>query len=94
MISSASSPDRTPRAEAVAATGPAAPRPFSPRPDRISTAHAAFLRAELFRQPEIRPEVVARARVLAADPAYPPRRVLHLIAQKILAAPDLSSDES
>jgi hypothetical protein len=94
MISSASSPDRTPRAEALAAAGPAAPRPFSPRPDRISTESAAFLRAELGRQPEIRPAVVARARLLAADPAYPPARVINLIAQKILASPDLSESDS
>jgi len=94
MISSASSPDRTPRAEALAATGPAAPRPFGTRPDRISTESAAFLRAELVRQPEIRPEVVARARALAADPAYPPARVINLIAQRLLAAPDLSESDS
>src|SRR5262249_14438300 len=94
MISSASSPDRTPRAEALAATGPAAPRPYAPRPDRISTESAAFLRAELGRQPEIRPDVVARARALAADPAYPPVTVIRAVAQKSLAAPDLSESEN
>jgi hypothetical protein len=94
MISSASSPDRTPRPDPVAASGPAAPRPFTPRPDRIATEHAAFLRAALDRQPAIRPEVVARARALAADPSYPPPAVLRSVAQKILAAPDLSDDES
>ena len=93
MISSTSSSDRTPRAEALAATGPAAPRPFSPRPDRLSTASSAFLRTELDRQPEIRPEVVARARVLATDPAYPSKAVIKSVASRILAAPDLSESE-
>lgn len=94
MISSASSSDHAARAESVAATGPAAPRPFTPRPDQISTEGAAFLRAELVRQPEIRPEVVARARVLAADPGYPPLAVTRSVARQILASPDLSESES
>ena len=94
MISSASSPNRALRAEALAATGPAAPRPPATRPDRVSTEGAAFLRAELLRQPEIRPEVVARGRELAADPAYPPTPVITHVARRILAAPDLSNDES
>lgn len=94
MISSASSPDRTPRAEALAATGPAAPRAFTPRPDRISTESAQFLRAELTRQPEVRPEVVARARLLVADPAYPPVSVIKSVAATILAAPDLSESDN
>ena len=94
MISSASSPDRTPRADALAAAGPAAPRPFTTRPDRISTENAAFLRAALDRQPEIRPEVVARARALADDPAYPPLAVINSIAQAILASPDLSESDN
>lgn len=56
----------------------------------MSTEHAAFLRSELERQPEIRPEVVERARGLAADPNYPPHAVLQHVAAQILAAPDLS----
>jgi hypothetical protein len=56
----------------------------------MSTEHAAFLRSELERQPEIRPEVVERARGLAADSNYPPYAVLQHVATQILAAPDLS----
>lgn len=93
MISSASSPDRAPRAEALTAVGRAAPRPYAPRSDRVSTEGAAFLRAELGRQPEIRPEMVARGRELAADPDYPPLNAIMYVAQQILAAPDLSTDE-
>ena len=53
-----------------------------------------FLRSELIRQPEIRPDVVARARALAADPNYPPMETLRAVALQILRAPDLSEDDS
>ncbi len=94
MISSTSSTDRTVRPELVAAAGPAGSRPAAPRPDRISTENAAFLRAELARQPEVRPEVVARAKELAADPHYPSFEILKNVAGQILASPDLSEIES
>ena len=64
------------------------------RLDQISTESADFLRAELQRQPEIRPEVVARARALAADPNYPPMAAIRKVAAQILASPDWSEDES
>ena len=72
---------------------------FSPdelgtRLDLISTARAKFLRAELKRQPEIRPEVVARARALAADPNYPSMAAMRKVAEQILMSPDLSEDLS
>lgn len=94
MISSASSPDRTPRPDLVSAAGQSSPRPAAPRPDRISTENAQFLRSELDRQPEVRPDVVERARGLAADPSYPPVEVRRHVAAQILASPDLSEDES
>lgn len=94
MISSTSSSDRAARSELVSATGPAAARPHAQRPDQISIESAAFLRAELQRQPEIRPEVVARAQALARDPHYPPVEVLQKVAAQILAAPDLSETEA
>ncbi len=64
------------------------------RQDQVSTERAEFLRAELSRQPEIRPEVVARARELATDPNYPPMEVITKVAEQILSSPDLSEDES
>lgn len=94
MISSTSSSDRAARPEALSAAGQPAARPLTPRPDQISTASAAFLRSALQRQPEIRPEVVARARLLAADPSYPPAEVMKKVAEQILRSPDLSEDES
>ncbi len=52
------------------------------------------MRAALASQPAIRPEVVARARELAADPAYPPVAVLKSVGRMILASPDLSEDQT
>lgn len=94
MISSASSPDRTPRTDLVSAPGQSTSRPTPPRPDQISTDHAEFLQGELKRQPEVRPEVVERARGLAADATYPPVEVSRHVASLILASPDLSEDQS
>lgn len=94
MISSTSSTDRSARPELAPVAGQASERPYTPRPDRISTESAAFLRGALQRQPEIRPEVVARARALAEDPNYPPAEVLRNVAEQILNSPDLSETES
>lgn len=78
----------------MSAAGQASPRQSGPKPDRISTDQAAFLRSELERQPELRPEVVERARGLASDSKYPPQEVVRHVAATILAAPDLSEDQS
>src|ERR1051326_2472459 len=94
MSSSTSSTDRAARPEPVSVPSTSSERPYSPRPDQISTESAAFLHAELQRQPEVRPEVVKRAGALAADPNYPPRDVIQSVAQQILNSPDLSEDES
>lgn len=94
MISSTSSTDRAVRPELTPAAGSSAGRSQAPRPDQISTESAAFLRSELQRQPELRPEVVARAKALADDPNYPSLDVLRDVATQILASPDLTEDES
>ena len=65
-----------------------------PRSDKLSIENAALLRAELTRQPEIRADVVERARALAADPNYPSTQVLQQVGRAILNSPDLSDDES
>jgi hypothetical protein len=72
------------------AVGPAGSRPASVRPDQFSSRSAACLKAALDGQPAIRPDVVERARALAADPAYPSAAVLQHVARQILDAPDLS----
>ena len=94
MIPSTPPPDRSIRPDALAASGPAHSRGRAARPDRMSTESHAALGVSLARNPEIRPEEVARARALAADPSYPPVAVMKRVAQQILAAPDLSEDES
>lgn len=94
MISSTTSTDRAARPDLVSSAGPAAPRPYAPRPDQISTESAAFLRGALTRQPAVRPEVVERARALAADPHYPSAAVIKRVAEQIVGSPDLSEDES
>lgn len=66
----------------------------SPPLDRLSSGPATSLKAEMLREPEVRAEVVARARALLADPAYPPMTVLQDIAGQILRSPDLSEDDS
>jgi hypothetical protein len=94
MISSMSSPDRAPRTDSVSAAGESTVRAPAPRADRISTRNAVLLQSALARQPEIRPEVVERARALAEDPHYPSIDVIKRVAQQILRAPDLSEDET
>jgi hypothetical protein len=59
-----------------------------PAPDRFSPEHTAALKAALQAQPEVRPEVVARARALAADPAYPSPEILRHVGATILQSPD------
>jgi hypothetical protein len=94
MISSTISTDRSNRPELLAPGIAADRRTTKPGSDRISVESGAFLRAELARQPEVRPEVVARARALAADPNYPPMSTLRKVAEQILRSPDLSEDLS
>ena len=71
---------------------PSAPSRGGVRTPRISIKLESFLRAELKRQPEIRPEVVARSRALLRDPDYPRIEILRNVASQILAAPDLSEE--
>ena len=94
MINSTTSTDRTAHANLVPLQGNPVARTNSPRTDLLSTQNASFLRSELARQPEIRPEVVERARALAADSNYPSREDLKKIAGIILQSPDLSEDQS
>lgn len=70
------------------------PKALKQRPDRLSTESAAHLRETLTKQPEIRPEVVERAKALAADPNYPSASVLRQVSGMILNSPDLSEDQS
>jgi hypothetical protein len=76
---------------------PAPPPAARPRAaaagDTLSTAQSSSLQEALRRQPEIRPEAVARAKALAADPSYPSAAVIRQISAAIVAAPDPSESQ-
>ena len=96
MIHSTSSSDRTGGTDAISLSRnqPRAQRPAALDQDSVSTDNASILSNALSNQPEVRPEVVARGRLLAADPNYPPASVISHIAGLVLNSPDLSEDQS
>lgn len=77
------------------ARDPQSARPafMAPRRDQISLANHDQLQAALGRTPEIRPEVVARGRELAADPNYPPPEVIQNLSSIITRSIDPSLNE-
>jgi hypothetical protein len=93
MINSTSSSDRTSRTDAVT-PGPQKTAGHGIIADNFSAEQSAALREALARQPDIRPEVVARGRALAADPSYPSPEILRKVSAAILSAPDLTEDVS
>lgn len=62
--------------------------------DQFSAENSAALRVALTRHPEVRPEVVARGRALAADPSYPSTEILRQVGKAIVNSPDFSEDQS
>ena len=94
MIHSASSSPLAPRNDKVAAApiAPPVPPAAAGPADQIHIDKAAALRASLQQVPEVRPEVVERARALAADPAYPSADIIGKISAAIVNSPDLSED--
>ncbi|HEX2855055.1 MAG TPA: hypothetical protein VHO24_17605 [Opitutaceae bacterium] len=73
-------------------TGKSLPEPLAPRSESDSLKTRAG-RHSFDRQSGIRPEVVARARTLAADPDYPSFAVIRHIAREILVSTDGSLHE-
>lgn len=94
MINSTSSSDRTPRADSVEITRPKVVIRNPDNHDQFSAENSAALRVALTRTPEIRPEVVARGRALAADPSYPSAEILRRVGEAIIKSPDFSEDAS
>ena len=93
MIQSTSSSDRSTQTGAISTPQvDSSVASYKPSRDQLSTDKAAFLKAELQRQPEVRPDVVARGKALAADPNYPSMATIKNVAQQILSAPDLSEE--
>lgn len=95
MIHSASNSLSTVRNDALAAAAISSNSRASGGPaDQIHIDKAAVLRSSLQQVPEIRPEVVERARALAADPAYPSADIIRKISADIVNSPDLSEEPS
>jgi hypothetical protein len=96
MIHSTSSSDRTGGTDAISLNRNQLPakRPAAQDQDSVSTTNATILADALNSQPEVRPDVVARGRLLAADPNYPPAAVIKQVAGMIVNSPDLSEDQS
>jgi len=96
MIHSASSSSSLPARNDTVAAAPTSPaaKPAGGPSDQIHIDKAAVLRSALQLVPEVRPEVVERARALAADPAYPSDAIIRKIGEAIVNSPDLSDDAS
>ena len=94
MIQSTSNSDASGRARALAAAEAQSAMGTPIKRDRLSTAGADALHAALQAQPEIRPEVVARGRTLAADPSYPSPEIIKQISERIVRSPDPADEPS
>lgn len=68
-------------AVARAATGQVRPREAAPPGNDVVLDESRALEARFEAAPDIRPEVVERARGLVADPQYPPAETIRKIAQ-------------
>ncbi|SRR5258708_7946488 len=58
--------------------------------DQFSSEQTQQLQQILSANPEVRPEVVERARKLANDPTYPPKEVIHQISKLLVDSQDPS----
>jgi hypothetical protein len=90
MIHSASSSPTPPCKDAISSV--VGQRVLRGPADQIHIDRATALRTSLQQLPEIRPEVIARARILAADSTYPSDKIIRQISAVIIKAPDLSED--
>ena len=94
MINSTSPSDRTPRADSIQTTRPKVVVRNPDGGDQFTAENSTALRIALSRIPEIRPEMVARGRALAADPTYPSPEILRRVGEAIANSPDISEDQS
>jgi hypothetical protein len=56
----------------------------------LANDDASAVQANLARDPSVRPEAMARARALLADPAYPSMEVLRGVARALVSGPALA----
>lgn len=66
---------------------------FAQNEESLSTQNAVGLQNALATNPEIRPEVIARAEKLAVDLNYPPRQIIEGIAHLIALSRDPSIEQ-
>jgi len=93
MIHSASSSSSPAHSIAIAVPSTGSVAKAKSRPiDQIHIDKASALRTNLQQVPEIRPEVVARARALVSDPSYPSDGIIAQVSRAIVNSPDLSED--
>jgi hypothetical protein len=86
MISSNHSSEGAGRMSSVRMQYQTVPRPLAPKPVSSTFASDSIsLSTGRLGQPAIRSDIVARARLLAADPSYPPRAILRQVAERLLA---------
>ena len=93
MINSTSKTDNILRPDTIAGR-PAQTRPTTaPSPTETDTIRASSqenLKAALNAQPEVRPEVLERAKQLLADGNYPPREIIRRLSEMLVKSADLS----
>jgi uncharacterized membrane protein len=91
MIQSTSNLGGYNRADAAAlatAKQAATPKLAEQAGERLSSANTQALREALNNAPEVRPEVVERAKKLSVDPNYPPRELIERLAKLMVETRD------
>jgi hypothetical protein len=93
MIQSTSNSHSLPGAITPAGAKPSAKPAVAPQArDTLDTTSSTALREALAAQPEVRPEVVDKARPLAIDANYPPRAIIEDLARLFVNSQDLSNE--
>ncbi|HEY9155899.1 MAG TPA: hypothetical protein VIM69_12255 [Opitutaceae bacterium] len=62
--------------------------------DKLSSSNTDALRTALNNTPEVRPDVVARGKALAADASYPPLEIINRLTEMIISSQDPSEKAS
>jgi len=65
-------------------------QPVDQAQDSFSPSQRQKMLDALNSQPDVRPEVLARAKQLAADPNYPPSNVIESVAKSVINDSNLS----
>ena len=92
MINNTTKTDSTLRAEIIAGQN-SRPAVAAPRPtdtERLSASSQDTLQTVLSQQPEVRPEVVARGKELAADSSYPALKIILQLSGLLVNSADPS----